>query len=331
MKTPALALPFVIGVILLGIVSGSTDGTPPHVTRSLALGPASAAPLAKPIADAQSAASAGCTRAGSAYAAGTVVRTLESGWWTRSYRVHVGASAKPGQPMPVVLSFHGRGGSGAAIEGYSGLLPVSDREGFLLVSPDGLGSPAGWGAGASLPEWAVDDVQFGKDLVAAIKDTYCVDTTRIYAVGHSNGAFMASRLACDLHGQIAAIAPVAGVYMPPEGCNSPVPVLAFHGTADDVVPFGGGIVRGNYRYRGTEHEIAAWVAADHCTDPVSTSSLNARVVIERHGGCARPVELVLIKGAGHGWPGMPGTDLASQIDTPDMIWNFLKEFRSSAQ
>jgi polyhydroxybutyrate depolymerase len=330
MKTTALALLIIIGVIFLGAASGSAVGIPARVGRSLAIDSASAAPLAAPATDVQAVPSAGCTHAGSANLSGTMVRTLESSYWTRSYRVLVGASAKPGQPMPVVLNFHGRGGSGAAIEDYSGLLPVSDREGFLLVSPDGLGSPTGWGAGASLPQWGVDDIQFGKDLIAAIKDTYCIDSTRIYAVGHSNGAFMAARLACALHGQIAAVAPVAGVYMPPEGCSTPVPIIAFHGAADTVVPFEGGTVRETYHYRGAEREIADWAAADHCTDAASTTNLNARVVIERHSHCAQPVELVVINGAGHGWPGMAGTDLASQIDTADMIWSFFKDFRSSA-
>jgi polyhydroxybutyrate depolymerase len=51
---------------------------------------------------------------------------------------------------------------------------------------------------------AVDDVQFARDLIATLKQDYCVDPGRIYATGRSNGAFIASRLACGASGEIAA-------------------------------------------------------------------------------------------------------------------------------
>jgi polyhydroxybutyrate depolymerase len=275
--------------------------------------------------------SAGCDKSHQGQAGTTAVRTLISDGQPRTYRVHTGASAASDQPLPVVLNFHGRGGSGAAIEQYSGFLPVSDREGFLLVSPDGTGSITGWGAGASLPGWPVDDIQFGRDLLQTLKQDFCIDSTRIYAVGHSNGAFMASRLACDLPGEIAAIAPVAGIYVPPEGCSTPVPVLAFHGTADDVVPFGGGVVRETYRYRGAEQELAAWAQTDHCTGTPTTRDLGPQLALEQENQCAQPVGIVLIKGAGHEWPCVAGTDPASQMDTAVMIWDFFKGHQSPAQ
>lgn len=329
MKALALHLVMSIGVLVVMLVSGFADALPLRIPRTTAMAARPAGPDPLASASGGPGRSRGCS-ATAAVPGKTTSSSLVSEYWRRTYRVHVGASAQPGDPLPLVLNFHGRGGSGAAIEDYSGLLPVSDREGFLLVSPDGLGGPAGWGAGASLPQWNIDDIQFGKDLLAAVEDTYCVDTTRVYAVGHSNGAFMASRLACAMGGRIAAIAPVAGVYVPAEGCAAKVPVLAFHGTGDDVVPFNGGLVRESYRYRGTRREIADWVAIDRCGTATSTEQLNTRVTVETHLGCDRPVTLVTIKDAGHGWPGVPGTDLAGVIDTPQMIWDFLHQFRSAA-
>jgi polyhydroxybutyrate depolymerase len=317
MKTAALAGIAIIGVIIWGAISGYADAAPgaDEVEAQADAEPAAdlpPSPSVTPEAQTVERGSTGCKRHA---AAGTATNTLESGSIQRTYRIHVPPVKDPEQPLPMVLNFHGRGGSGAAIEGYSGLLTTSDREGFLLVSPDGTGSPAGWSAGASLPGWKADDIQFGKDLITAVEENYCVDPARIYAVGHSNGAFMASRLACDLPGQIAAIVPVAGLYMPAEGCAAPVPVLALHGTADDVVPFAGGPVRGTYRYPGTRRAIADWAAADGCSGMPTSTRLSARITLERQSGCTAPVELLLIERAGHGWPGMPNTDLASEIDT----------------
>ncbi len=325
-KKRARALSLVFLVAALALVLWQADAVPRSIPGRPALASAAFAPPAEPLAAlAIPAGSAACAAGGTVDAGATLARSLQSGGLARTYRVHVSARATGGQSMPVVLNFHGRGGTGAAIEQYSGLLPVSDREGFLLVSPDGTGSPAGWSAGASLPGWPVDDVQFVRDLLQTLEKDFCVDATRVYAVGHSNGAFMASRLACDLPGQIAAIVPVAGIYVPPEGCPAPVPVLAFHGTADDVVPFGGGPVRGTYRYPGAEQELAAWAQADHCHGGSTKRDLGPRLVLESAGQCAAPVEMVLVKGGGHEWPAA-----ASPLDTATLAWDFLKTYRAPA-
>ena len=72
-----------------------------------------------------------------------------------------------------------------------------------------------------------DDVAWFTALLDELAATLCIDTERIYVAGFSNGAMMASVLACELSERIAAIAPVAGL-RDPEGCATtrPVPVIA---------------------------------------------------------------------------------------------------------
>ena len=249
----------------------------------------------------------------------TQVKKLAFGGLERDYRVHVSARASAETAQPIVLAFHGRGGRGADFETSSGLLPVSDREGFLLVSPDGTGTPRGWGAGASMPSWPVDDTAFVGSLLDRLEADFCVDTTRIYAVGHSNGGFLASRIGCALGDRIAAIVPVAGISLPAEPCHGAVAVLTFHGTADDVVPFNGGPVRKVYTYAGVRSVLSAWSALARCSGAPVLQRISARVVRENQQSCVLPVSLVQITGGGHEWP----TD--RDVKVAETIWTFLKD------
>jgi polyhydroxybutyrate depolymerase len=86
-----------------------------------------------------------------------------------------------------------------------------------------------------------DDVGFIKALLQVLPSRMCIDPSRIYATGVSNGGGFAARLGCELSSQIAAIAPVAGGYRSLDPCHPdrPVAVLEIHGTADTVVPYDG--------------------------------------------------------------------------------------------
>src|SRR5690606_3032976 len=60
------------------------------------------------------------------------------------------------------------------------------------------------------------------------------------SMGMSNGAQMSSLLACRLPERITAIGPIAGVELNEPCAGAPVPVMAFHGDADPIVPYDGG-------------------------------------------------------------------------------------------
>jgi polyhydroxybutyrate depolymerase len=155
--------------------------------------------------------------------------------YPRWFKVHVPSGYQPGQPMPMVLNLHGLGGNLDQQEALSGLSATADAAGFVVVYPQ---------AGASV--WNIQagdigaiDVDFVREIILYLEERLSIDPARVYATGFSNGGGMAHRLACDLADRIAAIAPVSGAYMQDEPCEPgrPVPVLAFHGTADRYAPF----------------------------------------------------------------------------------------------
>jgi len=62
---------------------------------------------------------------------------MESDGQTRQYLLHVPTTYKPEEPAALVLVFYGAGIGAERFAGYSRLSNVADREGFLIVYPQG--------------------------------------------------------------------------------------------------------------------------------------------------------------------------------------------------
>lgn len=254
----------------------------------------------------------------------TVEASLESGGLARSYRVYVPTDAGHG-PLPLVLAFHGLGGSGAQLERATGLTEIAEREKFAVVYPDGHGTPRSWrirGTSEIFPS-DVNDVQFVDDLLTALRDDLCIDEARIYATGHSNGAFMSSVLACESPGTFAAIAPVAGLFYPARGCDALVPTLAFHSTGDAVVPFVEGLIFGSLPYDGARAYLAEWAETGGCA-PIPYPSPLGSASVEGYDGCANGAvaSLVVIEGGDHGWP----VTATHGVSASEEAWAFFEQW-----
>ena len=101
-------------------------------------------------------------------------------------------------------------------------------------------------------------------------------------------------------------------------------MLAFHGKADNIVPYEGS------RQRAMEPPIhdwaAAWAQCDRCDATLSATQPVQGVTRETWSGCQGGVEVILysIDDHGHSWPGsawLPG--ITSQaINATDVMWDF---------
>jgi polyhydroxybutyrate depolymerase len=89
----------------------------------------------------------------------------------------------------------------------------------------------------------VDDVAFIRALLDSLERTYRIDRRRVYATGLSNGGMMSYLVACALSDRFAAVAPVSGELSMDCAPTIPVSVLIIHGTADENLPYNGGIGR----------------------------------------------------------------------------------------
>jgi polyhydroxybutyrate depolymerase len=260
--------------------------------------------------------------AASAPAPGDYVEELVSGGQTRRYRLHIPPAYHPGAALPLVINLHGLNSNAAQQERVSGMSRKADAAGFVAVYPEGLGDPQTWHIG---PEAAgAADLQFLRELAQHLEQQLGVDPHRIYATGISNGAQMANRLGCEMPDTIAAIAPVSGGYFRGQRCEPgrPVPVVAFHGTADTLLPYEG---QGRLLLPVPKW-AAGWAARNGCQPSASATFKHGQVTGETWSGCRAGADVVLytIDGGGHSWPGsnMPPEITTKDIDATEMIWEF---------
>jgi polyhydroxybutyrate depolymerase len=156
-------------------------------------------------------------------------------------------------------------------------------------------------------------------LVTVLRHEFCVDPDRVYASGFSGGARLVSQLACTADARLAGIVAAGGVRAP-SPCHSshPVPVLAFHGTADQQNPFNG---HGQpYWTYSVPEAVARWARFDKCPGQPHTSRPYPEVTVTDYRGCPGGTEVTLyaLTGKGHRWP------LAAGAFQPNEIaWRFL--------
>ena len=237
--------------------------------------------------------------------------TLVSSGETRHYLLYVPKSYNPAAATPLVISLHAFGLTPVWQKQISHWNELADESGFIVVYPAGTGVPKLWRAKLDDGgKYDIDiDVAFISDLIDELQRKYSIDSKRIYVNGFSNGGGMAYGLYCRLSRRIAAIGMVAGaILLPWDKCHAtqPMPVIAFHGTADPITFYGGGYSRlFNVTFPSIEDWISEFSRRNMCAGTLSRSVVSLEVSRLQYSRCARDADVVLyaIDGGGHTWPG----------------------------
>jgi polyhydroxybutyrate depolymerase len=224
-----------------------------------------------------------------------------------------------------MVVLHGVGGRGADMRS-AGFEPLAAGRGVVLAYPDALGGA--WndgrpGADPVLPGAPADDERFLRLLIDETVARTGADAGRVALVGFSNGAVMASRLACDLADRVSAMALIAGTAG--EGFDRscrpsrPLAVMMAAGVNDTVVPYAGGRIAnwGTKRrgfLAGVEDVFTFWRAQNGCAS-MQTSGVEARA-LDCRGGTA--VVRYRVSTAVHEWYRAP------RFDTTNMVWDFVQ-------
>jgi polyhydroxybutyrate depolymerase len=258
-----------------------------------------------------------------------VSRTLRVGTTDRQYIVHVPTGYDGSAPMPVVYLFHGLSSSAVQMAAYSAFPAAADEHDFILVVPQGLGSPAKWDV-ITPPTTPGSDAAFWLDITRTLGDDFCIDTDRQFATGLSNGSAVVFALACSDAYPFKAFAGVAATFYDQAACGEAPPrsILYFHGTSDRVVPFGGGPTP-LFPVRAVADVMADWARHDGCDVTPTTLDVGSDVERETWRGCDDDsrLEAYVIDGGGHTWPGaeikVPVLGRTTEsIDATDLIVDF---------
>lgn len=279
---------------------------------------------------------------------------------TREYKVHVPPGYDGHAPVPLVFCFHGvsettsmfcvRGTNTDPFRGNGtsgGMIDQADRNGFVLVMVEGYGHS--WNGGdccGPAQRKDLDDVALVRAILGVVQQHLKVDASRVYAVGFSNGGFLADRLACEASDIIAGVVEASGgIRIPMTDCtpSAPVSVLGTHGEGglDYWVPYDGDL-QSMQHFAQVNGCSATSVPAAY---PPSQGSGNGAVDCQTWPGCRGGAEVTFcsVHNGGHCWFGSPscGTgfgEIAARIslglgvNTRDVVdssivWPFLSQHR----
>lgn len=254
----------------------------------------------------------------------------------RGFVLHVPPSYDARRGGPLVISLHAAALWGAAQAVTSQWDRVADREGFIVVYPSALGPGLRvWHAEQASRSAA--DVRFIAALIDTLRARYRVDATRVYVNGMSNGGGMSFTLSCVLADRIAAVGLVASAQtLSWKRCADarPMPMIAFHGTADPDAPYAGGESFLSPRpWPAMRAWVAKWAKRNRCDETPVDTRVAVDVVKREYVNCAdaAPVVFYTIENGGHTWPG--GTELpagwvgrtARSVDAAEGMWGFFRE------
>ncbi|NLV16860.1 MAG: hypothetical protein GXY50_06620 [Syntrophomonadaceae bacterium] len=287
--------------------------------------------------------------------------SLELAGLTRNYYYYVPSSYDGKTPVPLMFSFHGINSSGNGQQSLTKLDALAEKEGFIMVYPDGQPLPEGAGilqADSMLAgyqgmwnflEEGINDMEYISVLIDKLAGTdsapgdFNIDRKRVYATGMSNGGIFCHKLAIELSDKIAAAVCVTGpmcILSQPKTPKRPITIIQASGNGDPILNWDGTEAYGTVSVDST---IAWWKQMNKTnTDPEikeypqTVEDDTTKVTKYTYGNGAGDTKVILYKidEMGHTWPMGPQYlpipligKVCCQFDLNEAIWEDIKDIR----
>jgi polyhydroxybutyrate depolymerase len=274
------------------------------VALSLVPAPTAGASSSRPQRHTRVIPSAGCRRSSKSPLANgqaSETRSLVTATSSGTYLLSTPRLTQKPRPAPLILLFYGFASNPTQFTSLTDLPERGARAGAIVAVPHTQPGESEWqfnGNGT--------DADFVRALVTTLEGSLCIDRTAVFAAGFSAGAAFTIAYSCTHEAQIRAIATVAVDFQ--LGCTTPMPIMAFHGTEDPLVPYQNGAMGASLpgvKVRGTELNMGDWARLDHCRDQAPPVSIGSQVISQQWTACegGAMVSLFTVVGGGHTWPG----------------------------
>lgn len=257
----------------------------------------------------------------------TNAQTLVHDGMNREYILYVPNSYDGTSSIPLLLNFHGFGGSASQYMQEADMRSLAEADTFILVYPQGscLDGSSHWNpcpTGGDNKSTA-DDVGFVEAMISEISSQYNLDMERIYAAGYSNGGMMAYGLANYKSDLIAAVASVSGTMLNCTGPTShPMPVVHLHGTSDGVVSY-----NGSNDWNSVQSTLDYWINFNNTVStPIVNIDTTGGMTIEHYvydqGDNSVSVEHYKYIGGDHVWFNEP----YQGQNASNLVWSFMSKY-----
>ena len=253
----------------------------------------------------------------------TNAQTIVHDGLNREYVLYIPNSYDGTSSIPLMLNFHGFGGSASDYMLEADMRSLAETDTFILVYPQGscLDGSSHWNAcpTGNGNKSNADDFGFVEAMTNEILSQYNIDMERIYAAGYSNGGMMAYGLANYKSELIAAVGSVSGSMLDcTRPTSHPMPVIHLHGTSDGVLPY-----NGSSDYNSAQSTLDHWINFNNTVlTPTVSSDNNIEHYVYDQGDSLVSVEHYKYIGGNHVW----FSASYHGKDASELVWDFVSRY-----
>lgn len=253
--------------------------------------------------------------------------TVKAGKTEREFILYAPATASG--PVPLVMVFHGGGGGDDWMANKSRVLTRTFNEaGYAVAYMNGSARRNGeklrtWNAVhccAYAAKKKINDAAYADAVVEEVDRRLDIDRTRLFLMGHSNGAMLSYRIAGQMMTTPRAIAPISGaIFADQPDVPDRTAIFMYHAVDDEVLSYDGNPDDKAERWRTAPHvgfgkAEAKLAELKTCGAPIATGFVGGVQMTER--ACAGGSSLVAVTSpsGGHEWPSnAPGYSIEQAV------------------